>query len=667
MTGEFLQTGWSQRPATWADWMLDTLSGRSPFLPPLRSTSSDGSAPAWPQAPTPFDTSGGLLGNVGQAKDGWDVARSGWLGSALASGRGGGLFGQLARPEDDLSHDPWTATSRPTAWNAPMRPIPYAATLAFAPLPQTGNWAPTAVGLRHAPIASGAQLPAPLALDSTLAPSISGPPSTSAADDDGRQSYDAMAAAPRPDSWGTSAPAVEYLDSARYWGNAPTLSAAHTRPPINGFYLSPVPPAPSWDEVPVHIADRAAPHVSQLQGPESWARSVPLLAHLDSGNYWGAGQASLVPPTPPFDARDRLAAAWLQSALSSGGNRGNLGLPSQPADAPWPQEASPATRGSSTPAISSAIALTLAPPPAPGGWNQSVEPEGGRQAGIAGKLWEEFKGRTIGGIARDAPKIARGVIDLPGHLASSTVDNFYGGLDAMRRGAGEVGSGNFFPNFPSSDARTWESGGALRAAGGAFRTLFSPIAAATEHLVENPVTQLTGNPEIGSRAGVVANAVGLRPFAARGAKVPPSAEPPRPAVAGDFPAATPRAAEVGRGQPGSNGRVAPELPEFVPGGKTSGVLWIPTGDVSLRSGVAGPASAVPKGSGGFDIVTRTHVEGHAAALMQQQGITEATLHINNPAVCPPCSKLLPRMLAPGSSLNVVLPNGEVVRFTGRVP
>jgi len=111
----------------------------------------------------------------------------------------------------------------------------------------------------------------------------------------------------------------------------------------------------------------------------------------------------------------------------------------------------------------------------------------------------------------------------------------------------------------------------------------------------------------------------------------------------------------------------PTLPAFRPGGKTSGVLRTPTGDIPLQSGWQGPASSIPRGTSGFDIVTRTHVEGHAAAVMRQQGLTEATVYMNNPEICPSCSRLLPRMLPPRARLNVVLPDGTVVPFTGVVP
>jgi hypothetical protein len=107
----------------------------------------------------------------------------------------------------------------------------------------------------------------------------------------------------------------------------------------------------------------------------------------------------------------------------------------------------------------------------------------------------------------------------------------------------------------------------------------------------------------------------------------------------------------------------PFLPRFLAGGKTLGVLRTKAGDIPLQSGWTGPAASVPRGTAGFDIVTRTHVEGHAVALMRQTSVGEATLYINNPAICPSCSILLPRMLPPGSRLTVVTPSGSTT-FVG---
>lgn len=110
-------------------------------------------------------------------------------------------------------------------------------------------------------------------------------------------------------------------------------------------------------------------------------------------------------------------------------------------------------------------------------------------------------------------------------------------------------------------------------------------------------------------------------------------------------------------------RAAPVLPQFTKGDKTLGVLRTAEGDLPLKSGWTGPAASVPRGTSGFDIVTRTHVEGHAAAAMRQGSISEATVYINNPVICSSCSNLLPRMLPPGAKLTVVTPNGAVT-FVG---
>lgn len=107
-----------------------------------------------------------------------------------------------------------------------------------------------------------------------------------------------------------------------------------------------------------------------------------------------------------------------------------------------------------------------------------------------------------------------------------------------------------------------------------------------------------------------------------------------------------------------------QLAPYVPGGKTSGILRTPMGEIPLQSGSQGPVADMPPGSLGFDGYTKTHVEGHAAALMQQQGINDATLLINNPTICDRCTSLLPRMLPPGATLKVILPNGTVMEFRG---
>ncbi len=111
-----------------------------------------------------------------------------------------------------------------------------------------------------------------------------------------------------------------------------------------------------------------------------------------------------------------------------------------------------------------------------------------------------------------------------------------------------------------------------------------------------------------------------------------------------------------------------QLAPYVSGGKTPGIFETPDGNtISLQSGSQGPAADMPPQSAGFDAYTRTHVEGEAAALMRQDGISEATVYINNPDICVRCTQLLPRMLPPGSILHVVLPDGRIVDFRGITP
>ena len=107
----------------------------------------------------------------------------------------------------------------------------------------------------------------------------------------------------------------------------------------------------------------------------------------------------------------------------------------------------------------------------------------------------------------------------------------------------------------------------------------------------------------------------------------------------------------------------PQLAPFT-GGKTSGIFRAGDVTIELQSGYDGPAQDIADGSPGFNLITKGHVEGHAAAVMQQQGISEGTLEINNPKICSSCESLLPSMLPPGAILNVILPDGTIVQFKG---
>ena len=67
---------------------------------------------------------------------------------------------------------------------------------------------------------------------------------------------------------GLPAQTVPHLDSAKYWGAAPSRASAE--PPASDNYLSPVPQAPSWDSM------TAAPQLNDLDAP------VPPPKYLDS-------------------------------------------------------------------------------------------------------------------------------------------------------------------------------------------------------------------------------------------------------------------------------------------------------------------------------------------------------------------------------------------------
>jgi hypothetical protein len=145
---------------------------------------------------------------------------------------------------------------------------------------------------------------------------------------------------------------------------------------------------------------------------------------------------------------------------------------------------------------------------------------------------------------------------------------------------------------------------------------------------------------------------------------PPSEPLPTPEAPARAPSGPPAAVEPQPKLPFPGG-LPPKLAPYIPGGKTSGIFVSPNDTtVELQSGYDGPAILMPEESAGFDSYTLGHVEGHAAALMRQQGMTEGTLYINNPEICVSCTKLLPKMLPPGATLRIVLPGGTVTEFKG---
>ena len=92
---------------------------------------------------------------------------------------------------------------------------------------------------------------------------------------------------------------------------------------------------------------------------------------------------------------------------------------------------------------------------------------------------------------------------VPGAFGSALTS----GLGTATSGLADIYAGNLAPSFPSADPRTWSAGGVLKAAAGIGSALMSPITGLVQKGVEEPATELTGNPEFGSRLGFVANSL----------------------------------------------------------------------------------------------------------------------------------------------------------------
>jgi hypothetical protein len=88
--------------------------------------------------------------------------------------------------------------------------------------------------------------------------------------------------------------------------------------------------------------------------------------------------------------------------------------------------------------------------------------------------------------------------------AGSTAENFSGSKEMAKSGVQDLRNLQIMPSFPSSDPQTWSGGGALKTLAGGVGMATAPISGTIDALVNHPVTELTGNPDIGNRAGLVA-------------------------------------------------------------------------------------------------------------------------------------------------------------------
>jgi hypothetical protein len=142
--------------------------------------------------------------------------------SATASRGGGGLLAKLSPPVDEPANDPWPRSKGP-AWDLPM-PSPFA--------PRRFPSTPT--------------IPPPQTFEF--------PPS----------------------------PPVPYLGSAKYWGAAPTPSQSQS--PADALYLSSVPQAPRWDQVPTNLTNSPAQIFQEPATPGAWGAPAPYVQDEASSN-----------------------------------------------------------------------------------------------------------------------------------------------------------------------------------------------------------------------------------------------------------------------------------------------------------------------------------------------------------------------------------------------
>jgi len=162
-------------------------------------------------------------------------------------------------------------------------------------------------------------------------------------------------------------PPPEHLESAKYWGATPTPSGADEPSGAQSFYLSPVPPAPSWDHVPTHTDHSTTQIFSPPPDPSSWgttAAAANSAAPWRSDEFIDANTNTL--STPPLTAESVWDASPPRRSLSAA-----WGQITPPAPSASPVEDDPFARAAFR-------------------TRQSVRPDGGRQEGRVTSVLENY-------------------------------------------------------------------------------------------------------------------------------------------------------------------------------------------------------------------------------------------------------------------------------------
>lgn len=98
------------------------------------------------------------------------------------------------------------------------------------------------------------------------------------------------------------------------------------------------------------------------------------------------------------------------------------------------------------------------------------------------------------------------------------------------------------------------------------------------------------------------------------------------------------------------------------GGKAQGILDTGNELIPLESGYKGPSARMPEDAPGMraDMPNRSHIEAHAATIMREQGLNEATFYINKEPCTPlmGCNENLKHMLPEDATLHVKIKQSD---------
>jgi hypothetical protein len=145
-------------------------------------------------------------------------------------------------------------------------------------------------------------------------------------------------------------------------------------------------------------------------------------------------------------------------------------------------------------------------PPISGFTKEQSDELNRRQATPAGENPRRFS--DIRNLPRD---LAREDIDRTNAIPDAIVQHYMGAKTMFESGLSDLMQGKILPNTTSTDPTKWEGGGALKTAGGIIGMPGSLLSGPTQELVQNPLTNITGNPDFGEKAAL------LTPFKGAGA------------------------------------------------------------------------------------------------------------------------------------------------------